>query len=341
MNKKTIRDIDLRGKKILLRVDYNVALENGQVADELRISQTIPTIEYLLKQDCRIILMSHLGRPEGKVIPELSLKPVVECLAKFLQKEVSFGEPKGKISLLENLRFNPGEEANTADFSRQLANLGEVFVNDAFGVCHRAQASTVGVTKFLPAVAGLLLEQEVDIIIKAMEKPQRPLVVIVGGAKLETKIGLIKKLLIKADQLLVGGAVANKLMEDVDSQLANGEKMRLPVDGVWEEKIMRDIGPKTRELFGEIIGRAKTIIWNGPMGMFEKPKFSQGTEFIYQSIKKNRQALSIVGGGDTLAALNKNKDYVKSFTHVSTGGGAMLELIEKGSLPGIDVLMDK
>ena len=337
MNKKTVRDIDVKGKKILMRVDFNVSLLNGKIEDDLRIKQTIPTIEYLLKQNCQIILISHLGRPDGKVVPELSLKPVGEILAKLLGKEVSFGEVKGKISLLENLRFNPGEEANTEEFSRQLASLGEVFTNDAFGVCHRVEASTVGVTKFLPAVAGLLLEKEVEMITKVMENPQRPLVVIIGGAKLETKVGLLNKLLIKADQILVGGMVANELIEEKKQD----KKMVLPIDGLPQMDQMKDIGPKTCEQFGKIIEGAKTIIWNGPMGMFEKPEFAGGTEFIYQAIKKNKDALSIVGGGDTLAALNKNKDYVTSFTHVSTGGGAMLELIEKGSLPGIDALMDK
>ncbi|MFH0943253.1 MAG: phosphoglycerate kinase [Candidatus Beckwithbacteria bacterium] len=337
MNKKTVRDINLRGKKILLRVDYNVVLENGQVAEELRIKQTVPTIEYLLKQDSQLILMSHLGRPEGKVVAELSLRPIAEYLQKLLKKEVSFIEPQGQITLLENVRFDPGDETNDPGFSQQLASLGEIFVNDAFGVCHRAQASTVGITKFLPAVAGLLLEKEVEMIMKVMENPLRPLVVIIGGAKLETKIGVIKKLLIKADQILIGGAVANKLLEEP----AGDKKIILPVDGVPQFFQMKDIGLRTRERFGQIISRAKTIIWNGPMGMFEELKFSGGTDFIYEAIKKNKQALSIVGGGDTLGALNKNKDFETSFTHVSTGGGAMLELIEKGTLPGIEALEDK
>lgn len=337
MNKKTIRDINLRGKKILLRVDYNVAMENGQVAEELRIKQTIPTIEYLLKQNCRLILMSHLGRPEGKAVAELSLRPIAKYLQKLLRQKVSFGEVEGKITLLENVRFDPGDEANDENYSKKLAEYGEVFVNDAFGVCHRAHASTVGVTKFLPAVAGLLLEKEVEMINRLMDKPERPLIVVIGGAKLETKIGVIKKLLIKADQILIGGAVANKLLAGP----AGDKKIVLPVDGRPQMLEMKDIGPRTMAQFGQIINRAKTIIWNGPMGMFEDERFRVGTDYVYQAIKNNKQCLSIAGGGDTLAALNKHPDFEKGFTHISTGGGAMLELIEKGNLPGIEALLNK
>jgi len=313
-------------------MDYNVSFKDGQIGDDLRIRQTLPTIEYLLGQGCRLVLMSHLGRPEGKVVPELSLRPVAEYLQALMKQEVSFGEVKGKLTLLENVRFDPGDETNDERFSKKLAGYGEIFVNDAFGVSHRAHASTVGVTRFLPAVAGLLLEKEVDVITGCMEKPQRPLVVIIGGAKLETKVGAVEKLLAVADKMLVGGAVANEIK-------IKDEKMLLPLDGPKEAGVMRDIGARTIKEFGRIISRAKTIIWNGPMGMFEKEKFRQGTDRIYEAIRSNKRAVSVVGGGDTLTAL-RDKD-LSGFTHVSTGGGALLEFIEKGSLPGIDALLDK
>lgn len=395
MNKKTIRDVDVAGKRVLMRVDYNVSLLDGfRVADDTRISQTLPTIEYLLKKDCTLFLMAHLGRPEGKRVKELSLLPVAKYLSQLLHKTVNLIEEyidgpelmekvrrakKNSINILENIRFYPEEEANDDNFSRKLASLGEIYVNDAFGVDHRAHASTVGVTNYLPAVAGFLLEKEVDMISQALDKPKHPMVAIVGGAKAETKITLIDRLLEKADVLIVGGGVANTFLKawgyEVGKSLVDREmvelakrlfwkaarsktRMLLPTDVVVgdlgknelfgvvaSDKIPKnaqalDIGPKTQAEFGTVITKAKTIIWNGPMGVFENSKFANGTDFIYHAIAGNKDSLSIVGGGDTLAAL-KEKDYLQTIDHVSTGGGAMLEFIEKGGLPGIDALLDK
>lgn len=395
MNKKTIRDIDLKDKRILMRVDYNVSLLDGfRVADDTRISQTLPTIQYLLKQGGTLFLVAHLGRPDGKKLKKYSLLPVAKYLQKILGEKVNFIEEyidgpklmakvrraqKGSVNMLENIRFYPQEEANEAEFSKKLASLGEVFVNDAFGVDHRAHASTVGVTNYLPAVAGFLLEREVDMISQALDKPKHPLVAIVGGAKAETKITLIDRLLEKADVLIVGGGVANTFLKawgyKVGKSLVDYEmvelakklfwkaarsktRMLLPTDlvigdlkenrldgVVAADKIPAngqalDIGPRTQAEFGSVIAKAKTIIWNGPMGVFENKKFSLGTEFIYHAVAENRDSFSIVGGGDTLAAVN-SEDYLKTIDHVSTGGGAMLEFIEKGSLPGIDALLDK
>lgn len=368
MNKKTLKEIDVSNKKVLVRVDFNVSLSNSQVVDDTRISQTVPTIEYLLKNHCTVLLLSHLGRPGGKRVKELSLKPVAGYLEKILNRRVNFVEEyvdkdeaaskirDGGVNLLENVRFYPGEEANETEFSRKLAGLANVYVNDAFGVDHRVAASTVGITQFLPAVAGLLLEKEVKVIGQLMVKPERPFIAIIGGAKMETKIGAMEKLIEKTDEMLVGGAVGNTFMAAAGQsmkqsliepqmlalakKLLQTGKVIIPVDGVWEEDKLLDIGPKTQAEFGARIAKAATIIWNGPMGMFEDPKFSGGTDFVYEAISKNRDSLSIVGGGETLTAL-QNKDCLKTIDHVSTGGGAMLMFIEKGTLPGIEVLMDK
>ncbi|MBU2051751.1 phosphoglycerate kinase, partial [Patescibacteria group bacterium] len=362
--KKTVKDINLKGKKVLLRVDYNVSLFDGlRLGDDTRILQTLPTINYLLKQGCTLYLVSHLGRPEGRRQKQFSLRPVAEHLQTLLKRKVVFfGEDllkdedikrlqavkKGTIVLLENIRYYPGEEINDADFSRRLAGLGQVFVNDAFGVDHRAHASTAGVTAYLPAVSGFLLQKEADMISKAMEKPRRPLVAIVGGAKAETKITLIDRLLEKADALIIGGGVANTFLKawgyDVGQSLVNYEmvelakklfwkaarsktRMLLPSDvvvgnlaknkyvGIADSsripKDMQalDIGPQSQAEFGAEIARAKTIIWNGPMGVYENSKFTTGTDFIYHAIAENRASLSVVGGGDTLAAL-KEKDFL-------------------------------
>lgn len=395
MNKKTIRDIKLTNKRVLLRVDYNVSLLSGsRVADDTRISQSLPTIRYVLTQKCPLFIVSHLGRPEGRREPKYSLLPVARHLEKLLGNKVNLvreyiDSPElmvkarqakpGSINMLENIRFYPQEEANEPKFSRQLASLGDVYVNDAFGVDNRAHASTVGVAKWLPAVAGLLLEKEVDTINRVMNNPQRPLVVIIGGAKAETKITIIGRLLKKADTLIVGGGVANTFLKawgfTVGKSVVNDEmvdlakqlfwkasqsqtRLLLPVDvvvgnlqknkifgTVAADKIQADqqaldIGIKSQAEFGAVVAKAGTIIWNGPMGVFENPKFCQGTDFIYHAVAHNRESLSIVGGGDTLAALKK-EDYLKTIDHVYNGGGAMLEFIEKGSLPGIDALLDK
>lgn len=395
MNKKTIRDIKIDKKRVLVRVDYNVSLLNGiRVGDDLRIKQTLSTLEYLLNKDCKLFLVSHLGRPKGKWTKKFSLKPVAEHLEKVMGRKVNLIRDKigsrqlmkkvneakeGSINMLENIRFYKEEERNDEDFSEKLSQVGEVFVNDAFGVDHRAHASTVGVTKFLSSVAGFLLEREVKVIGKSIKKPRKPMIAIIGGAKAETKITLIDRLLEKADTCIVGGGVANTFLKafgyEVGKSLVDHEmvelakrlfwkasrsqtRMLLPSDvvvgslsknvsyGTVElNKVTKgmqilDIGPRTQAEFGAAITNARTIIWNGPMGVYENEKFQLGTDFIYHAIAENKESQSIVGGGDTLAAL-KNKDYLESIDHVSTGGGAMLEFIEKGTLPAIEALMDK
>ncbi|MFC1711072.1 phosphoglycerate kinase [Patescibacteria group bacterium] len=395
MKKKTIKDISLEGKKVLVRVDYNVSLSDDfKIADDFRIRQTIPTINYLLKNDCTIFLTSHLGRPDGMRNKKYSLAPVAKHLQKILGKTVNFYEKdistgygrkglekfkNGQIVLLENIRFYKREEENSREFSKKLSLLAEVYVNDAFGVSHRAHASTAGVTEFMPGVAGLLLEKEVDIISQALDKPKRPLVAIIGGAKAEDKITLVGKLLEKADYCIVGGGTANTFLKawgykvgkskvcyemvelakqlfwkasrgntalllptdvvlgNLETGKVNGVVAADKIDGNWQAL---DIGPKTKAEFGNVIAKAKTIIWNGPMGIFEKKEYRNGTDFIYYSIVQNPQSLSIVGGGDTISALPK-KEYLKVIDHVSTGGGAMLEFIEKGTLAGIEALDNK
>ncbi len=394
MNKKTIRDIKLDSKKILVRVDYNISLLDGfKVGDDFRIRQSIPTLEYLLKKDCQLILLAHLGRPKTWEDKKFSLLPVAKHLEQILGRKVLFfnkdirqkenreklGRLGGKIIFLENIRFYKEEKQNDKKFSSLLASLADIYVNDAFGVSHRAHASTVGVTEYLPSVAGLLLEKEADIIGRAIEKPKRPMVTIIGGAKAEDKITLVGKLLQKADYCLVGGGTANTFLRSWGYKVGKSRvchemvelarnlfwkasrgntAMMLPTDvvlgdldsgrsdGVVEaDKIPTqwqalDIGPKTQAEFGSIIAKAKTIIWNGPMGVFEKKEYANGTDFIYYAIAQNPDSLSIVGGGDTIAALQKN-EYLKVIDHVSTGGGAMLEFIENGTLPGIEALEDK
>ena len=395
MTKKTIKDISLAGKRVLIRVDYNVSLLNGiRVGDDTRIKQTLPTLEYLLSKKCKLFLVSHLGRPRGRWVKEFSLKPVAKHLEKVLGKPVNLLTDKvgtsklmkqvreakpGSVNLLENIRFYKQEESCGDKFAKELAIVGEVFVNDAFGVDHRVHASTVGVTKHLPSVAGFLLEKEAKIIGKAIQKPKKPLVAIIGGAKAETKITLIDRLLEKADTCIVGGGVANTFLKafgyEVGRSLVDHEmvelakrlfwkasrsetRMLLPTDvvignlrrnisygavksdAIGKDRQALDIGPRTQAEFGAAIANAGTIIWNGPMGVYENTKFMTGTDFIYHAIAENKESLSIVGGGDTLAALKK-KDYLDKIDHVSTGGGAMLEYIETGTLPGIEALLDK
>jgi len=396
MHKQTIKNINVKNKRILLRVDYNVSLDDGfKVTDDYRIRQTLPTIDYLAQKNCTIFLLSHFGRPKGKRNKKYSLKPVYEHLKKIYPRKVYFETidysnkknqsklknkyKEGSIVLLENIRFYPQEKENSKKFAKKLAPLGEIFVNDAFGVCHRLQTSITAVTHFLPSVAGLLLEKEINVISNAIEKPKSPLVAVIGGAKVETKVNLIGKLLEKADYCLIGGKIASIFLKawgyklkkvKVDYEIIEQAKhlfwkaarsntaMLLPTDvhlgdlkanktngtclinkipPQWEPL---DIGPKTQAEYGSIIAKAGTIIWNGPMGVFEKKEFSNGTEFIYYSIAQNKTSNSIVGGGDTLAALKK-KEYLKTIDHVSTGGGAMLQFIETGTLPGIQALQDK
>jgi phosphoglycerate kinase len=388
-DKKTIRDIDVKGKRVLVRVDFNVPLDQGKVADDTRIRAALPTIQYLMEHRARVILMSHLGRPKGKVKEELRLTPVAERLSELLDKPVAMavdcvGEEvetavdrlrPGDVLLLENLRFHPGEEANDPEFVSRLASLGQVYVNDAFGTAHRAHASTEGVAHRLPAVAGFLMEKELNFLSKALENPEPPFVAILGGAKISDKIGVVDNLLGRVDALLIGGGMANtflkahgyqvgqSLVEEESLPLARelldkaGRRLVLPVDVVVADKFdaeaqskivsveevpakwrILDIGPATVERFAQELYRAKTVVWNGTMGVAEFPRFAAGTQAIIEMLAES-QAVTIVGGGDTAAAVQQ-AGLVEKMTHVSTGGGASLELLEGKILPGVAALAD-
>lgn len=394
MKKKTVRDVDVRGRKVLVRVDFNVPIENGRVTDDTRIRAALPTIQYLLEQGAAVILMSHLGRPKGKPDPKFSLRPVAEHLSQLLGKPVKFcpevvgstaekmaRELKpGEVMLLENTRFHPGEKKNDPEFARQLAALAGpdgLFVNDAFGSAHRAHASVVGVARYLPAVAGFLMEKELNFLGKLLTHPERPFVAILGGAKISDKIGVIRSLLQKADKLLIGGGMANtffkaqgyevgaSLVEDevldtAKELLSTGEgKLLLPVDVVIADRfaadaqkrvvavdqvpadwMILDIGPKTVEQFKKALRPAKTVFWNGPMGVFEFPRFAEGTFAIARALAELEDAVTVIGGGDSVAAV-KQAGVADKITHISTGGGASLEFLEGKELPGVAVLEDK
>jgi phosphoglycerate kinase len=321
---KTLKDLDLKNKKVLVRVDFNVPLgPQGEILDDFRIRQTLPTIEYLMKQGAEIILMSHLGDPGGKFVKELVMAPVDKRLEELLGK---------KVTLLENLRFNPGEEKNDDGFAKELAKNADVYVNDAFGVCHRNHASVSAITKYLPAAAGLLLEKEIETMTALTQNPKKPLVAIIGGAKVETKVGVIEKISQKADFILVSGLI-HKAILGQKIQLKHPEKIISPVDEVGEGK---DIGIKTIALFEEKIAPAKTIFWNGPVGRIEDEHFVSGTKAIAQAIVKSR-AFSIIGGGETVEFINK-LGLLSEFSHVSTGGGAMLAFLSGEKLPGLEAL---
>jgi len=390
MNKKTIRDVDVRGKRVLVRVDFNVPLKEGTVADDMRIRAALPTIQYLLDHEAAVILMSHLGRPKGKVVSELRMDPVAERLAELLGRPVKKLDDcvgpeveaaveamrPGDVILLENTRFHPEERANDPEFARQLAGLAEIFVNDAFGSAHRAHASTEGVTHYLPAVAGFLMEKELEFVGRATENPEHPYVAILGGAKISDKIGVIENLLTKCDRLLIGGGMANtffkamgfevgdSLVEDEAVETAGalikqaGGVLVLPVDVVIADAFdneantrvvapnevtpgwrILDIGPKTVSTFESALGGAKTVVWNGPMGVFEMPNFAQGT-FAVARLLAHLDAVTIIGGGDSAAAV-RQAGVADKMTHVSTGGGASLEFLEGKVLPGVAVLEDK
>lgn len=393
MDKKTVRDLDVAGKKVLVRVDFNVPLnDKGEITDDTRITASLPTIQYLLEQKAAVILMAHLGRPKGQVKPELSLAPVAKHLGKLLGKKILFapdcvGEATqaaasklkpGHILLLENLRFHKEEEKNDMEFAEKLASLADLYVNDGFGVSHRAHASVEGVTHFLPAAAGFLLEKEIQYVGQAVTNPLHPFVAIIGGAKVSDKIGVISNLLDKVDTLLIGGGMANtflaaqgykmgkSLVEEDKLDLAkellakakkNKVNMLLPTDLVMSaafapdaehvtEKVKNlnqaymalDIGAETSKAYAEALADAKMIVWNGPMGVFEMDAFCKGTEAVAKAVAKSR-ATSIVGGGDSVAAIEK-LGLAKRITHISTGGGASLEYLEGKVLPGVAALDD-
>ena len=394
MNKKTIKDIDLKGKKVLVRCDFNVPLdENQNITDNTRIVAALPTIKYLLENNCSVVLCSHLGRPKGEVKPEFSLKPVAKELSRLLDKEVIMAKDvvgedatskakalqPGQILLLENVRFHREETDNDPEFSQKLASMAEIFVNDAFGAAHRAHSSTVGVASYLPAVSGLLIEKELQFLGNALNNPERPFVAILGGAKVSDKIGVIDSLLEKVDTLMIGGGMAytffkaqgyevgNSLCEPDKCELAlklmekaknKGVKLMLPVDTKvgkefkpdTESKVVAwteipegwegfDVGPKTIEMFKEELQKAKTVVWNGPLGLFEFDQFAIGTNEIAETLSKI-DATTIIGGGDSAAAVRK-AGLQDKMTHISTGGGASLEFLEGKKLPGIECLQDK
>lgn len=343
---RTLKEFNLQGKRVLLRCDFNVPLsEKGDILDDFRIKKTIPTIEYLLQKRAKIILMSHLGNPKGKVVEALRLTPVQKRLMEYLNipviktldclgettKESAKKIPIGGILLLENLRFHKEEEENDDSFAKSLAKLGDIYINDAFGTCHRNHASIVGIPKYLPSGAGFLLEKEIKTLTKVMENPEKPLVAIIGGAKVETKTKLINKISAVADFVLIGGLIQKEIKEKKIS-LEHPGKIIGPVDEIEG----RDIGSKTRDIFKEKISLSKTVFFNGVLGQIEKEEFSKGTEDILEAIADSK-AFSVIGGGDMTPVILKLGLY-NNFNHVSTGGGAMLEFLSGEKLPGIEVL---
>jgi len=394
MNKKTVEDIQVKGKRVLVRCYFNVPLdENGNITDENRIVGALPTIQYLINHGAKVILCSHLGRPKGEFNPKYSLKPVAKRLSELLNKEVVMAEDvigesaktavanmkDGDVVLLENVRFHKEEEKNNPEFAKALASLADIFVNDAFGTAHRAHASTAGVADYLPAVAGFLIQKEIEIMGKALANPERPFVAILGGAKVSDKIGVIENLIDKVDALIIGGGMAytflkakgyrigDSICEDEKLDLAralmekaeakgvdlllpvgsivakefkpDAESMYVPSDAMPDGWMGMDIGHITVEKFSKVIKKAKTIVWNGPMGVFEFPKFAEGTKAIAEAVA-SADAVTIIGGGDSAAAVEQ-LGYADKMTHISTGGGASLEFLEGKILPGIDVLDDK
>jgi len=394
MNKKTVKDIDVKGKRVLVRVDFNVPLnDKKEITDETRIVAALPTINYLIENKAKVILCSHLGRPKGTPDPAYSLAPVAKRLAELLPCKVTFatdviGESaqaavkelgEGEVVLLENVRFHKEETANDPEFSKKLASLAEIFVNDAFGSAHRAHSSTTGVASYIPAVAGFLIGKELDVLGGALDNPARPFIAILGGAKVADKIGVINNLIDKADTILLGGGMAYTFLKakgyEVGTSLVDEERVELakglmkkaaekgvdlclPVDTVIADKFDAeantqvvpsehisagwmglDIGPSTRMLFADKIRTAKTVIWNGPMGVFEMKPFSEGTRSIARAMA-DCDGITIIGGGDSAAAVQQ-MGYADAMTHISTGGGASLEFLEGIELPGVAALQDK
>ena len=389
-NKKSIRDIDVRNKRVLVRVDYNVPIAEGKVTDDTRMRAAMPTVEYLIQHGAAVILCSHLGRPKDGPDLKYSMRPVAAHLSDLLGKPVAFAEDcigpvaeaaakalgPGDVLVLENTRFHPQETKNDPGMSQQLAALAEIFVNDAFGSAHRAHSSTEGVAQYLPAVAGFLMEDEIRYLGQAIDNPRRPFIAILGGAKISDKIGVIRNLLTKADQILIGGGMANtffkaqgyeigdSLVEEEALETARellqegGTRLRLPVDVViadrfdaeaeWKTMPMGqvpagwrilDIGPDSVAAFGKAISGAGTVVWNGPMGVFEFPRFASGTFGVAQKVADSK-AISVIGGGDSVAAINQ-AGLTDKITHISTGGGASLEMLEGLVLPGLAALQDK
>ena len=395
MNKKTVRDIAIKGKKVLVRCDFNVPLdENKNITDNRRIVGAIPTIKYLLDNDCKVILCSHLGRPKGEVKKEFSLAPVAKELSKLLDREVKLADDRigesaktltanmenGDIVLLENVRFDAREEANNPEFAKELASMAELYVNDAFGTAHRAHSSTAGVAAYLPAVAGFLMEKELNFLGTTLENPERPFMAILGGKKVSDKIGVIDSLLEKVNTLMIGGGMAYTFFKAMGYNVGNsiceldkldlakglmekakakGVKLMLPVDtrvgkefsADTESKTVKyteipdgwegfDIGEETIKMYEEELSKAKTVIWNGPLGLFEFDQFAKGTNSVAQYLGNLEGVTTIIGGGDSAAAIEK-LGIGNKFTHISTGGGASLEFLEGKKLPGVECLLDK
>ena len=390
MDKKTVRDIDIKGKRVIMRVDFNVPMDKGVVTDDKRIKAALPTIKYVLEQGASLLLMSHLGRPKAGPDPEFSLKAAAEVLAGLLGKAVIMAPDcvgpeveklvaalkPGQVMMLENTRFYPGEEKNDLDLAKKMAALGDVYVNDAFGSAHRAHSSTEGIARFLPAVSGFLMEQELEYLGRAVSNPEHPYIAILGGAKISDKIMVVETLLSKCDKLIIGGGMANtfmaaqglnmqdSLVESTSLETAKAilsrvaDKLVLPVDAVVADKFdaeansqvvdvdkipagwrMLDVGPKTLELYKKTLSGAKLIVWNGPVGVFEFPKFAEGT-FGLAKLLAESGAITVIGGGDSASAVKK-AGLAKQMTHVSTGGGASLEFLEGRELPGVAALNNK
>ncbi len=390
MNKKTVKDIDLKNKRVLMRVDFNVPMADGKVTDDKRIRAALPTIQFVLDQNASLILMSHLGRPKNASDSQFSLRAAAEVLSTLLARPVQMAPDcvgaevekmakalkPGEVLMLENTRFHAEEEKNDLEFAKRLASLGEVYVNDAFGSAHRAHASTEGVARFLPAVSGFLMEQELEYLGRAVANPEHPYIAILGGAKISDKILVVETLLSKCDKLIIGGGMANtflaaqglnmqdSLVEESSLETAkaimakSSDKLILPVDAVIADKFaedantqvvdvgeipagwrMLDVGPKTVGVYQAALNGAKLIVWNGPVGVFEMPKFAEGTFALARMLAESK-AVTVIGGGDSASAVKK-AGVAKQMTHVSTGGGASLEFLEGKELPGVAALMDK